>query len=63
MAMFIGRARAGRANLSLHDLGASHATALLDLGVRVYIVAERIGDDPATLLRSYARRMEKADAI
>lgn len=59
MAMFIRRARAGCANLSLHDLRASHTTALLP----VYVVAERIGDDPATLLRSYTRRMKKAAAI
>jgi integrase len=60
---FIRRARKlGFANLSLHDLRASHSTALLDRGVPVHVVAKRIGDDPATLLRSYARRTKKADA-
>jgi integrase len=29
---------------------------LLDRGVAVHVVAERIGDDPAVLLRNYAKR-------
>lgn len=29
---------------------------MLDRGVPVHTVAERIGDDPAVLLRSYAKR-------
>jgi hypothetical protein len=45
----------------LHILRASHSTALLDRGVPVHVVAKRIGDDPATLLRSYAKRTKKAD--
>jgi integrase len=46
----------------LHDLRASHSTALLDRGVPVHVVAKRIGDDPATLLHHYAKRTKKADA-
>jgi hypothetical protein len=34
---------------------------LLDAGVPVHVVAARIGDDPATLLRIYAKRTRKAD--
>jgi integrase len=61
--IFIQRARKlGFANVSLHDLRASHSTAMLDRGVPVHVVAKRIGDDPATLLRSYAKRTKKADA-
>ena len=34
---------------------------LLDAGVPVHVVAARIGDDPATLLRICAKRTKKAD--
>lgn len=47
--------------LRFHDLRGSHETALLDAGVPVHVVAERCGHDPATLLRSYAKRTKKAD--
>ena len=33
-----------------------HSTALLDLGIPVHTVAQRIGDDPAILLRNYTKR-------
>jgi integrase len=46
----------------IHDLRASHSTAMLDRGVAVHVVAKRIGDDPATLLRSYAKRTKRGDA-
>jgi integrase len=60
---FIKRARKlGHADLSLHDLRASHETALLDRGVPVHVVAKRCGHDPAVLLRVYARRTRKADS-
>ena len=36
-------------------------TLLLDNGVPVHVVAARCGHDPATLLRSYAKRTRKAD--
>jgi hypothetical protein len=40
-----------------------HSTALLDAGIPVHTVAQRIGDDPATLLRSYTKRkrLKQAD--
>src|SRR5215475_11264702 len=49
--------------IRFHDLRASHATVLLDKGVPVHVVAKRIGDDPATLLRWYAKRTKKADRV
>jgi integrase len=60
--IFLHRARKLGFPIRLHDLRASHSTALLDRGVPVHVVAKRIGDDPATLLRSYAKRTKKADA-
>jgi integrase len=52
------------AKTRFHDLRAIHATALLDAGIPVHTVAQRIGDDPAALLRNYAKRKRtrKADA-
>jgi integrase len=47
--------------LRFHDLRGSHEKALLDAGVPVHVVAARCGHDPATLLRSYAKRTKKAD--
>lgn len=46
-----------------HDLRGIHSTALLDAGIPVHTVAQRIGDDPATLLRSYTklRRSKRAN--
>jgi hypothetical protein len=35
---------------------------VLDCGVPVHVVAERIGDDPAVLLRNYAKRKRKNTA-
>lgn len=52
----------GFPNLRFHDLRGTHATLLLDRGVPVHIVAERIGDDPAVLLRNYAKRKRKNTA-
>ena len=51
------------ARQDLHDLRGIHATALLDAGIPVHTVAQRIGDDPAILLRNYAKRARtrKAD--
>jgi integrase len=59
---FKRRARKVGFPIHLHDLRASHSTALLDRGVPVHVVAKRIGDDPATLLHHYAKRTKKADA-
>ena len=44
-----------------HDLRGSHETALLDAGVPIHVVAARCGHDPATLLRNYAKRTDRAD--
>ena len=38
-----------------HDLRGIHSTALLDAGIPVHTVAQRIGDDPAILLRNYTK--------
>jgi len=43
-------------------LRGSHATLLLDAGMAVHAVAQRLGHDPAVLLRSYAKRSRKADS-
>ncbi len=62
---FARRAEAlGFGNTRFHDLRGIHSTALLDAGIPVHTVAQRIGDDPATLLRNYAKRKrsETADA-
>jgi integrase len=45
-----------------HDLRGVHATALLDAGIPVHRVAERIGDDPAVVLRNYAKRKRSKHA-
>jgi integrase len=45
-----------------HDLRGIHSTALLDSGIPVHIVAQRIGDDPATLLRNYVKRKRTKEA-
>jgi integrase len=56
---------ARRANLlgfgrtRFHDLRGIHATALLDAGIPVQIVARHIGDDPATLLPYVKRERTK----
>lgn len=52
----------GFASFEFHHLRGTHATLLLDKGVPVHTVAERIGDDPAVLLRNYAKRKRKQTA-
>lgn len=52
----------GFPDLRFHDLRGTHATLLLDRGVPVHVVAERIGDDPAVLLRNYAKRKRQNTA-
>lgn len=60
--MFVAHARKlGFPRLRFHDLRVTHSTIMLDKGVPVHVVAKRIGDDPATLLKSYAKRTRKAD--
>jgi integrase len=53
----------GFGRIRFHDLRGIHSTALLDAGIPVHTVAQRIGGDPAILLRNYAkrRRSEQAD--
>lgn len=46
----------GFVDFKFHHLRGTHATQLLDRGVPVHTVAERIGDDPAVLLKHYAKR-------
>lgn len=41
-------------HIRFHDLRHTHATILLLAGVPVHVVAARLGDDPATVLRRYA---------
>jgi integrase len=45
-----------------HDLRGIHSTALLDANVPVHIVAQRIGHDPAILLRNYTKRKRSKQA-
>jgi integrase len=55
--LFARRAEAiGFGKARFHDLRGIHATALLDAGIPVHTVAQRIGDDPAMLLRAYTKR-------
>jgi hypothetical protein len=54
----VARCRATR----FHDLRGFHSTALLDAGIPVHTVAQRIGDDPAILLRNYTKRQRRAEA-
>jgi integrase len=51
----------GFAKLRFHDLRGTHSTALLDAGVPVHTVAERMGHRPEILLRRYAKRTRTAD--
>jgi integrase len=54
----------GFGRVRFHDLRGIHSTALIDAGIPVHRVAERIGDDPAILLRNYSKRKrsKRADA-
>jgi integrase len=61
---FIRKATAlGFRGLRLHDLRGTHETHLLDRGMSPAAVAKRCGHDPATMLRSYAKRTKKADSL
>lgn len=51
----------GFTKLRFHDLRGTHATALLDAGIPVHTVAERLGHRPELLLKRYARRTRTAD--
>jgi integrase len=52
----------GFGRVRFHDLRGIHSTALLDAGIPVHTVAQRIGDDPATLLRNYTKRKRSSTA-
>jgi integrase len=54
-------ARSGFPGLKLHDVRRSHGTMLLDRGMGVHVVAERLGHNPAVLLKAYAKRTQNAD--
>jgi hypothetical protein len=51
----------GFPGVRLHDIRAGQATALLDRGVPIHVVAARCAHDPAVLLRWYAKRSKKSD--
>jgi integrase len=51
----------GFIKLRFQDLRGTHSTALLDAGVPVHTVAERMGHRPEILLRRYAKRTRTAD--
>jgi integrase len=52
----------GFGRIRFHDVRGIHSTALLDAGIPVHTVAQRIGDDPATLLRNYTKRKRSKTA-
>ena len=52
----------GFPDFTFHHLRGTHATLLLDRSVPVHTVAERIGDDPAVLLKNYAKRKREQTA-
>jgi integrase len=52
----------GFGSTRFHDLRGIHTTALLDAGIPVHTVAQRIGDDPAILLRNYVKRKRSKQA-
>jgi integrase len=49
--------------LSVHELRHTHVTVLLDAGVPVHVVAGRVGDDPAVMMRVYAHHLRDADTV
>jgi integrase len=55
-------AKLGFPDFNFHHLRGTHSTLLLDRGVPVHTVAERIGDDPAVLLKNYAKRKREQTA-
>jgi integrase len=62
--IFVRRARKlGFGELRLHDLRGSHGTNLLRKGVPIDVVARRLGHDPVTLLRAYAKPLDTDSRI
>jgi integrase len=52
----------GFGRIRFHDLRGIHATALLDVLTPLNQVAQRLGDDPAVLLRNYMKRKHSKQA-
>ena len=48
---------------TIHDLRHAHATWLLTDGVPVHTVADRLGHDPAVLLREYAHLIGQSRTV
>ena len=44
----------GIRNIRVHDLRHSHVSLLVDMGVDMFLIADRIGDNVATVQRTYA---------
>jgi integrase len=57
------RKGAGISTGTLHTLRHSAATLALTAGVPVHIVAARLGDDPKTLLSTYAHLLPQSDEL
>lgn len=49
-------------DVRLHDLRHTHITHLLAEGYDIKMVSERVGDDPETIMRTYAHTIPKKDA-
>jgi integrase len=52
------QAKAGVPRTRFHDLRHTHATLLLLAGIPIHVVAARLGDDPATVLRVYSHLLK-----
>lgn len=48
---------------TLHTLRHTHATLALTSGIPVHIVAARLGDDPTTVLSTYAHLLPQSDEV
>ncbi len=57
------RKAAGIPTGSLHTLRHTAATLALTAGVPVHIVAARLGDDPKTILDTYAHLLPQSDEL
>jgi integrase len=57
------RAAAGIPTGTLHTLRHTSATLALTAGVPVHIVAARLGDDPKTVLSTYAHLLPQSDEL
>jgi integrase len=57
------RKAAGIPTGTLHTLRHSAATLALTSGVHVHIVAARLGDDPKTVLSTYAHMLPRSDEV